>query len=49
MFGTCDVSEDAAVVALVLGLEPVALVLLLGIVAFNRAEDVDVVFLRFGG
>jgi hypothetical protein len=49
MFGTCDVSDDAAVGALVLGLDPAALVLLLDIVAFNGAEDVDVVFLHFGG
>jgi hypothetical protein len=49
MFGTCDVSEDAAVGALMLGLDPAASVLLLGIVALNGAEDVDVVFLRFGG
>jgi hypothetical protein len=49
MFGTCDVSKDAAVGALVLGLDHAASVLLLGIVPFNGAEDVDVVFLRFGG
>jgi hypothetical protein len=49
MIGTCEVSEDVPIVALVLGLEPAASVLLLGIVVFNGAEEAAVVFLRFGG